>query len=94
MTDVVNELGKRKYKTTYIITDKDTKKVLGKTQENKAKAKEIAKDLYVKNGYRGKAICTYTKEVVEGQTKAFEIEYQASKSAKEGYFIFFGIERN
>ena len=67
MNDVVNELGKRKYKTTYLIIDEETGKILA---------------------------CIYTKEVVEGEKRAFTMKYQASKSAKEGYFIFFGIERN
>lgn len=94
MNDVVNELGKRKYKTTYLIIDEETGKILAKTQENKAKAKELAKELYTKGGYRGKLTCIYTKEVVEGEKRAFTMKYQTSKSAKEGYFIFFGIERN
>lgn len=97
LTDVVNEKGKRKYKTTYVImdvTDPKEPKILAKTQENKAKAKEIAKDLYIKDGFRGKAICKYTKEVVEGETTAFEINYQPSKSAKKGCFIYFGVEAN
>lgn len=93
MIDVVNEQGKRKYKTAYWIMDKETGKILAKTQENKSKAKEIAKELYVK-GYRGSLECIYAKEVVEGEPKAFEMNYQPSISAKEGTFIFFGIERN
>lgn len=94
MTDVVNELGKRKYKTTYLIVDDETGQILAKTQDNKAKAKELAKELYAKGGYRGKLTCIYTKEVIEGEKKAFTMKYQPSSNAKEGCFIFFGIERN
>lgn len=94
LTDVVNELGKRKYKTTYTLVDDETGKILSKTQENKAKAKELAKKLYTEAGFRGSATCSYTKEVVEGEKIAFKIKYQPSKSAQEGTFIYFGIERN
>ena len=93
-TDVVNESGKRKYKTTYLICDEKTGVIMGKSQETKAKAKAIAKDLYKKDGYRGDLVCTYTKEVVEGEPVAFKMSYAASKSAKNGHFVFFGVEKN
>lgn len=93
ITDVVNEKGKRKYVTTYIIKDKKTGNELAKTTENKSKAKELAKKLYTEGNYRGSAICTYTKEVAEGEPTAFTIDYAPSKSSKEGHFIFFGIEK-
>ena len=92
--DIVNEQGKRKYKTTYLIVDNETGKILDKTQENKNKAKELAKKLYTEEGYRGSLTCLYTKEVAEGEKGAFKMSYQASKNAKKGTFIFFGIERN
>lgn len=93
LTDVVNEQGKRKYKTSYWLIEEGTGKVIAKTSENKSKAKELAKSLYVK-GYRGNLECIYVKEVAEGESKAFNIKYQPSISAKEGTFIFFGVERN
>lgn len=93
LTDVVNEKGKRKYVTTYIIRDEKGNE-LARTTENKAKAKELAKKLYTEGGYKGKAKCTYTKEVAEGEPNAFFIEYAPSKSSKEGTFIFFGIEKD
>lgn len=93
MNDVVNEKGKRKYKTVYLIVDDETDKILAKTDESKAKAKEIAKELFC-SGFRGKLTCLYSKEVAEGEPKAFTMKYQASKNAKEGTFIFFGTEKN
>lgn len=91
--DKKNESGVRKYKTTYQLIDKDTNTVLATTDETKAKAKEIGKGLYV-NGYKGHIVCTYTKQVVEGQPIAFEIEYAPSKGAKSGSYIVFGIEKD
>ena len=40
------------------------------------------------------ATCFYNKKVVKGTKEAFTVKYQPSKSAKEGVFMFFGIERN
>ena len=94
MNDVVNEKGKRKYVTTYIIKNKETGEELAKTTENKAKAKELAKKLYTEGGYRGSVICNYTKEVAEGEPIAFTMDYATSKSSKEGHYIFFGIEKD
>lgn len=93
-TNIVNSKGKRKYVTTYTMIDPASGDLLAKTTENKAKAEEIAKSLYTKSGYRGKVKCYYTKEVAEGEPLAFEMEYQPSKSATTGTFIFFGIENN
>lgn len=94
MNDVVNEKGKRKYVTTYVIKDKETGNELAKTTENKAKAKELAKKLYTDGGFRGSVVCTYTKEVAEGEPVAFTMDYAPSKSSKEGTYIFFGIEKD
>lgn len=92
MNDVVNKDGKRKYVTTYLIKDKATGTELGKTTETKAKAKELAKKLY-SEGYKGSLVCTYSKEVVEGEPVAFTMDYAPSKSSKEGQYIFFGFEQ-
>ena len=91
-TDVKNEQGKRKYKTTYQLVDKASGEIIASTQETKAKAKEIAKDLYKKKGYKGNIICTYTKQVAEGEPVAFEVAYTPSKSSKVGTYLTFGIE--
>lgn len=94
MNDVVNEKGRRKYVTTYILRDSETGKELARTSETKAKAKELGKKLYTDGGFRGSLKCTYSKEVSEGEPVAFTMEYAPSKSAKEGQYIFFGIEKD
>lgn len=91
-TDVKNEKGKRKYVTTYQIVDATTGKVLAETSETKAKAKEIAKSLYTDKGFTGNIICTYTKQVVEGEPIAFKMEYAPSKASRIGVYKVFGIE--
>jgi hypothetical protein len=92
ITDVKNEQGKRKYKTTYQLIDKATGEIIASTQETKAKAKEIAKNLYKEKGYKGNLICTYTKQVTEGEPVAFEVAYTPSKSSNVGTYLVFGIE--
>lgn len=94
ITDVVNEKGKRKYVTTYLLKDKATGKELGKAVGTKQKAKELAKKLYTEGGFRGSIECTYTKEVETGEPLAFTADYAPSKSSKEGQYIFFGIEKD
>ena len=91
--DKKNESGARKYKTTYQLIDKTTGSVIAETNETKAKAKEIAKDLYVDKGFKGNIICTYTKQVVDGEPIAFEVEYTPSKSSRVGSYLVFGVER-
>lgn len=91
--DKKNESGARKYKTTYQLIDKTTGVVVAETSETKAKAKEIAKDLYVNKGFKGNLVCTYTKQVVNGEPIAFEVEYTPSKSARVGSYLVFGVER-
>lgn len=91
ITDVKNEQGKRKYKTTYVLTDKKTHEIVASTQETKAKAKEIAKSLY-KKGFNGELVCTYTKQVAEGEPVAFTVAYAPSKSSNVGKYIVFGIK--
>lgn len=91
--DVKNDKGARKYKTIYQIVDKASGKVLAQTDETKAKAKEIAKALYTDKGFKGDLICTYTKQVVDGEPTAFTATYTPSKSSRVGSYLVFGIER-
>ena len=91
--DKKNESGARKYKTTYQLIDMTTGVVVAETSETKAKAKEIAKDLYVNKGFKGNLVCTFTKQVVNGEPIAFEVEYTPSKSARVGSYLVFGVER-
>ena len=91
--DVKNDKGARKYKTIYQIIDKATGAVMAKTDETKAKSKEIAKPLYTDKGFKGDLICTYTKQVVDGEPTAFTATYTPSKSSRVGSYLVFGIER-
>lgn len=91
--DVKNEQGARKYKTTYQLIDASTGAVIAETDETKAKAKEIAKSLYADTGFKGNLICTYTKQVVDGEPIAFKATYTPSKSSRVGTYLVFGIER-
>lgn len=90
ITDVKNEKGKRKYKTIYQLVDKATGRIVAECDETKAKAKELAKKL-IMDGFHGKLVCTYTKQVLEGEPIAFEAEYCPSKSSKVGTYMVFGI---
>ena len=92
--DVKNEKGTRKYKTVYQIIDRATGSVLAETSETKAKAKEIAKNLYTEKGFKGNLICTYTKQVLDGEPTAFTVKYTPSKSSRVGSYLVFGIERS
>lgn len=90
--DVKNEKGARRYKTIYQIVDKATGSVIAQTDETKAKAKEIAKALYTEKGFKGDLVCTYTKQVVDGEPIAFTAAYTPSKSSRVGTYLVFGIE--
>jgi hypothetical protein len=90
IVDRKNEQGKRKYKTIYQLFDKETGALIGETDETKAAAKNLAKEL-IANGFHGKLVCKYTKQVVEGECVAFEAEYTPSKSCKQGRYLVFGI---
>jgi hypothetical protein len=92
VTDVKNEKGKRRYKTGIQAVDKETGEILFTNFENKTKAKELAKNLYIKEGYKGNIVARYVKEVVEGELFAFEVTYTPSVRANEGTYIAFGIE--
>lgn len=90
--DVKNEKGARKYVTVYQIKDKNTGVVLAETSETKAKAKEIAKSLYTDHEFKGELVCTYTKQVVDGEPIAFTAKYTPSKSSRVGTYLVFGVE--
>ena len=90
IVDRKNEQGKRKYKTIYQLFDKETGALIGETDTTKAEAKKLAKEL-IANGFHGKMICKYNKQVVEGECVAFEAEYTPSKSCKQGRYLVFGI---
>ena len=92
VVNVKNEKGRRKYVTTYRLIDKATGKTLCETNETKSKAMELAKKLYTEKNFRGNIVCKYTKEVVEGEPVAFEVEYAPSKSSKVGTYIVFGVK--
>lgn len=90
IVDRKNEQGKRKYKTIYQLFDKETGALIGQTDTTKAEAKKLAKDI-IADGFHGKMVCKYTKQVVEGECVAFEAEYTPSKSCKQGRYLVFGI---
>lgn len=91
--DVANEQGKRKYKTTYLLIDEETNEILAKCQETKAKAKEVARELYTKDKFKGNIVCKYTKEVIEGEPLAFKVKHTPGKNTKQGTYIVFGIDQ-
>lgn len=92
--DVKNEHGARKYVTVYQIVDAETGVVLAETNETKAKAKELAKELYTEKGFRGNTKCHYTKQVLDGEPIAFTTEYAPSKNSRVGSYTCFGIVRD
>jgi hypothetical protein len=87
-----NEKGKRKYTTTYQVMDKATGKVLVSTTETKTVAERMAKELYTKHDFKGDLICTYTKQVTEGEPVAFELNYTPSKAHHVGTYMVFGVK--
>lgn len=91
--DVKNEKGARKYKTIYQICDKATGVTLATSDETKAKAKDIVRDLYTEKDFKGDIVCTYTKQVVDGEPVAFTATYTPSKASRVGSYLVFGIER-
>ena len=93
ITDVKNEQGKRKFKKVYRLIDDASGEVLGTTDETKAKAKQLAKDI-IAGGFHGKMTCYIGKDVKEGEPIAFKAEYTPSKAAKSGRWLVFGNENN
>ena len=94
LRDKKNESGARKYVKTYQLIDKATGNILAETNETKVKAKELAKSLYINDGYTGNLKCHYTKQVVNGEPIAFEMDYTPSKGTHMGTYIVFGITRD
>lgn len=88
---IKNEQGKRNYKTAIQGVDVETGKVMFTCFGTKDDAEKLAKKLY-KDGYRGNIHAIYTKQVTEGEAGAFDVEYTPSKNAKEGTYLFFGVE--
>lgn len=93
VTDIKNEQGKRKYKTAIQGIDCATGEILFTCFGTKTEAKEMAKDLYKKNDFKGDILANYVKVVEFGETGAFEVTYTPSKSAKQGTYLVFGVER-
>ncbi len=85
------ETTKRKFTTTYVIVDDNTNEIIDKSQETKTEAKKRLAELY-QTGYKGNATCYYTKEVTDGEPRAFTAEYTPSINAKLGNYLVFGIE--
>lgn len=81
---------KRKFVTTYVIVDDETNEILDKSYENKTEARRRLAELYV-DGYKGKATCFYTKEVIEGEPRAFTGEYCPSINTELGCYLAFGF---
>lgn len=89
--NVKNEKGKRKYKSVYQIKNKEGV-IVGETSETQAKAKEITRELYTTQNIREDLICTYSKQIIEGEPVAFIAHYTPSKGTKSGRWILFGVE--
>lgn len=89
----VKSVGAREFKRVYQLIDKATGRVIAEASGTKAKAKEIAKALYTEQGFKGDIICTYTKQVVNGEPTAFTVTYTPSKSSRVGTYHVFGFER-
>lgn len=75
-----------------VLKDEEGNTRMKVSSETKVAAKEMAKDLIVNKGFRGKGYARLTKQVVEGEDKVFTFEYTPSKNAKAGRYILFGIE--
>jgi hypothetical protein len=82
---------KRKFTTTYTVVDNETHEILDKSRETKAEAKKRLAEIYAK-GYKGNVTCYYTKEVTEGEPRAFTADYTPSVSTKLGSYLVFGVE--
>lgn len=93
VNDIKNEQGKRKFKKAIQGINPATGEVLFTVTGTKNEAKEAAKELYTKHGYTGNVYAQYIHIVESGEVGAFEVEYAPSKSAKQGTYLVFGVER-
>ena len=75
-----------------VIVDKEGNPKLYWKSYTKAEAKEVAKNLIMKSGFKGKGYCRLTHQVVKGEDKVFEFEYVPSKNSRPGVYLCFGIE--
>lgn len=89
--DVKNEKGKRKYSTVYQLVNDRTGEIIVEVEGTKAKAKEVARKLYV-DGLKDDSTCTYMKQVTEGEPVAFKCKYTPSKASHAGTYLVFGVE--
>jgi hypothetical protein len=86
--DIVTTEGKRKYKTVYQVFDTQDK-FLGQ-KDKKSESLKLAKKLVTTN--HTDVVIKVAKVVTEGQPTAATVKYTPSINAKEGSYIFFGIE--
>lgn len=98
--DVSNKEGARAWKQVYDIyenkgtVEKPIKgKYLGQADTTKTVSKNVGKELYTMDGFKGNMVCYVAKKCVKGEPIAWTAEYTPSKSAKVGTYIVFGIER-
>lgn len=92
VTAIKNEQGKRGYKTAIQGLDKETGNILFTCFGTKDDAEKMAKALYTDKDFKGNIHAVYTKQVVEGEPGAFDVEYTPSKNAKIGSYLAFGVE--
>lgn len=76
------------------VLDEDGKPVKVWKSPTKAEAKELAKSLYTDYDYQGDIVCRPYKQEVTGNDVLFTVKYTPSKSAKQGTYICFGVERD
>lgn len=74
------------------VLDEDGNVRMKVSSETKSAAKELAKNLIVEGGFRGKMRARLTKQVVDGEDTVFYCEYTPSTSAKKGVYDVFGYE--
>jgi hypothetical protein len=81
--------------------DKDTKEQAVDKEGNpkthfevatKSQAKELARELYTKKGFKGNLKCRVTDQVVKGESIVFTVDYTPSTSTQTGRYLVFGIE--
>lgn len=88
--EVIATDGKRKYKTQYQVFTVADNRLLG-SADKKDEASKLAKTLMSEDVKEDLEI-RLAKVVVEGQPIAAKLTYAPTKGAKEGSYIFFGLE--